>query len=227
MDLSIDQVIAVSSSVAAAVSAIATLCTVLQIAANKKSSYKPEVIFASTKFTTREVKDDPNDRGRDKQISVDVYNIGLGPAKNMKISWSFSISSALAKIDALADSGVNVKTFKYKNDFLFSNAEGGSSSAWRNQKTIIIDFVLPASVDKQSLVVRIPYVYSVLWESYVIAAVSDDKADLIDNFPELAFKVSYQDVAGIKYTISRKLKFDIVSISPGEGVAGSVSNSKE
>lgn len=94
--LSTDQLIAVSSSVAAAISALATFFTVLQVSENRKSSYRPEIIFANTKFSsTRKVKIDSPNTDPEKYISVDMYNIGLGSAKNIEISWSFSIISAV------------------------------------------------------------------------------------------------------------------------------------
>ena len=223
--LSIDQLIAVSSSVAAAISALATLFTVLQVSENRKSSYRPEIIFTRTKFDlTREVGTDPHNIAARERISVDAYNIGLGSAKNIEISWSFSIISALEKINSLTALGAELNKYTFEHGMISSEGEHApaSVSLWKNQKIHKIDFALPASVNNQPLSIAIPHAYITLWEPYVIGAVRIGKAELLDDFPLLACVITYQDVGGVKYKVKREFLFDIVSIISDKGIEGSV-----
>jgi hypothetical protein len=224
--LSTDQLIAVSSSVAAAISALATFFTVLQVSENRKSSYRPEIIFANTRFSsTRKVKNDHPNTDPEKYISVDMYNIGLGSAKNIEISWSFLINSTVEKMNSLANLGAKLNRYKFENDMIFSEGENSniSISVWRNQKTLKIDFVLPASIDNQPQVISIPPAYIELWDSYVTSAISIDQTELLEDFPPLTCIITYQDVGGVKYKLKREFLFDIYSISPDKGIEGSVS----
>ncbi|MBD8473405.1 hypothetical protein IFT98_05990 [Pseudomonas sp. CFBP 8770] len=223
--LSTDQLIAVSSSVAAAVSALATLFTVLQVSENRKSSYRPEIIFVRTRFdSTRQAGADPHGMMTAEKISVDAYNIGLGSAKNIELSWSFPIPLALEKINALAAAGADLNHYSYEHGMVSSKGKHAavSISLWRNQKVKKLDFALPASVDDQPLSIDIPPAYVMLWEPYVIGAVRIGKAELLADFPLLVCTITYQDVGGVKYKIKREFIFDIVSIDFAKGVEGLV-----
>ncbi|HUO55283.1 MAG TPA: hypothetical protein VMU18_11110, partial [Rhodoblastus sp.] len=113
--MTFDQFIAVSAACGTALSAIATLLTVRQIAMQRQASYRPEIVLERKTFRlsrSEDQKDGPPDLwtttcGETKEspkrsFQLDLINIGLGSAKSIKIFWSFDIKNMINEINTLA-----------------------------------------------------------------------------------------------------------------------------
>jgi len=227
-NLTLDQLIATSASVAAAVSAIATFLTVIQISIQRKASYKPELVFARTAFD--KVRGEGKNPGKDplwKAFAVRTYNIGLGPAKNITISWSFPIGSAVAKVNSLAALDAKLDAYKLEGDML-SSAEGSTTimtSMWKNQKIQEIDFALPASINDQPASVYVPHAYLTLWFSYVTSCVRLERTSDIGDFPPLKAVINFKDVGGSRHKIKQQFTLNMSSYMYEDGaITGYVSS---
>jgi len=226
-NLTLDQLIATSASVAAGVSAIATFLTVIQISIQRKASYKPELIFARTNFD--QARGEDRNSGNVllwKSFAVSTYNIGLGSAKNLTINWSFPIEAAVAKVNSLAALDAKLDAYTLEDDVL-SSAEGNATimaSMWKNQKTQEIDFALPASINDQPIPVNIPHAYLTLWFSYVTSCLRLNRVSSVDDFPPLKAIITFKDVGGSRHKIKQQFTLNLSSYMHESGaITGYVS----
>ncbi|MGU3305242.1 hypothetical protein ACLBW8_03040 [Pseudomonas sp. M5A4_2d] len=228
LNLSLDQFIATSASVAAGVSALATFLTVFQIWIQRKSSYKPEIIFSKTNFNiASENNSNSSDGMLHARLSVKAYNIGLGPAKDLTVRWSFPIDVAVAKVNSLATAGIKMDKYFIKDDVLSTAEDSARSmtSMWVSQKEQKIDFALPASISDQPILIGIPHAYSTLWLSYVINSLQMKGSLAKEDFPPLTATITFQDIGGSKYKVRQRFLVGFIYYVQGEkGLAGQIAS---
>lgn len=218
--MTLDQLIATSASVAAGISALATFFTVIQIHIQRKASYRPELVFAKTHFTVDgSVKTKEHN---DRNFKIDLFNIGLGAAKNFKIEWSFPIESSVKKVNSLI--GQPSENYKLENGILSWTRENNSHymSMWKSQKNTSIDFFLPASISKDPVNITIPDAYASLWiEHFKNCALREDYSNT--NFPPLKATITYQDIGGTRYKFKYSVALSYSSFThPSLAITGTI-----
>jgi hypothetical protein len=210
-----DQLIDLSTSVATFISAVATLLTVRQMAKQRQTSYRPELVLSSTHFEghaevagqlplgwiTRAPQPDAENTPR--ELSIPLHNVGLGAAKGVSITWSFPIEVTVKEANSLAQQALIPAYFALQDGDLSMTSERFSqtTSMWRNQQNISIDFVLPAAVLKDPFVLKLPHAYIQLCSSLLYFSAHIDSRKSFSQFPPLTADLKYQDIGGAQHQI--------------------------
>lgn len=81
------------------------------------------------------------------------------------------------------------------------------ASMWANQRTQLIDFALPASINNQPTSILIPHAYSTLWLAYYSNLILQENFSTAADFPPLKSTITYQDIGGAKHKIKQLITF--------------------
>jgi hypothetical protein len=198
-----DQIISASASVAALLAASATFLTVWQIAKQRRASYKPELVISANSFDTKSPKDargiwsylDWREQSTSQKPATNVsllgtsfrlrlVNIGLGAAKDVSIRWEFPFESTIGQINELARSANLPIPIEFKNDRVSTSAPQ-VTSFWDAQNQDQLDYVLPASVERDPFYLRIPHAY-ILTTAAAIYVYFHPDAETAEGFKELS-----------------------------------------
>jgi hypothetical protein len=232
-----DQLVNLSASVAAFISAVATLLTVRQMAKQRQTSYRPELVLSSTHFEGRaEVAGQlplrwvtrapqPDAENTSRELSIPLHNVGLGAAKGVSIAWSFPIEATVEEVNSLAQKALIPAYFALQAGGLSMTSERFSqtTSMWRNQQNISIDFVLPAAVLKDPFALKLPHAYIQLCSSLLYFSAHIENRKSSPKFPSLTANLKYQDIGGAQHQIRLEVTIDLVSFSGnGEKMWGTV-----
>ncbi|MDD2776472.1 MAG: hypothetical protein PHU06_10995 [Gallionella sp.] len=229
-----DQTIALISSIGTCLSAIATFLTIRQIAKQREASYRPELAFSRTFFVA---EPDPIRAGALPEkwvnkklgletpmllddLSVPLRNVGLGTAKAIAISWSFPIDQTIERVNQSAQKTLTPAYFS-RDDWgvsLKSESLGNGTSMWKNQKNVSVDFVLPASVEREPMEVRLPHAYVQLCSAVLYFASKDKHAKFSFDLPILSANIEYVDIGNLTHRATFEFILNVVAIS-GNGEA--------
>jgi hypothetical protein len=221
MLMTIDQFIALAASIGACLAAVATLLTVRQMAEQRKASYHPELALERILF---EGSPDPIAQGPlplfwvrktdgaephiASRFAIPLVNIGLGAAKSVVASWSFPIQDMVDDLNERAKRTLTPALFAFEeNGILSLNSEklGTRASIWVNQKTETIDYVLPAAVQREPVMLQLPDAYILATSALLFLGFIDDRRESFPVVPPLQVTFAYLDIAGEK----RQACFDI------------------
>lgn len=227
-----DQWIALLASVGACLSALATFLTVRQIAKQREATYRPELAISRVHF-----KANPNPvasgalptmwgacdtKAMDTPINLEdlplpLRNIGLGAARAVDLQWSFDLAGTARLANDLARRALIPAYFRVENENLSIKSPdlGNGTSMWRNQRQIRIDFVLPSSVEKEPVPVRLPHAYVTLVAAlvYLTAKVKDGVHSV--ELPSLTAAFTYNDIGGGGHEQIFEVKTHLVMLSGG------------
>lgn len=207
--------ISLSTSVAAFITSGIALFNVIELNKQRKQSLIPEIIFNDSSFNIYygqsstiplrwlSVNKSNNETG---EFTFECFNIGLGSAKNIKLSWSYDINSVIEIIHK--NNNENVYRIDYNGDdqLIKITMKNGAMSATKFDLQSKKEYILPASIDKESTKFKLPmsyhYLCSILLD-LVFDQTDTDKISLFCKWPTLGLDIQYEDVAGNKY--SRKV----------------------
>jgi hypothetical protein len=222
-----DHLIALVTSIAACLSALATFLTVRQVKMQREASYRPELMFSRTRFDAvseggslpeRWVrpKSEPQPKYPPRDLTIPLHNIGLGAAKEVVIEWSFPVEHAIEKINRAAQQTLTPIYFSTDGEEVTIKSEtfGNGTSMWINQRKGRVDFVLPTSVNGDSARVPLPQTYILLASATLFFhAKSDDPSFEV---PALLAHLSYLDIGDQSHTASFKFELRVISLA-GDG----------
>ena len=235
--MTLDQFVALSASLAACASAVATFLTIRQMAKQREASYRPELAFSTTHFEGSSATDgqlpdnwivwtprsEPSNNQR--ELEIPLHNVGLGAARDISLTWSFPIERTVEEANALAQQALVPAYLTFEKGMLSitSDSLGKWMSMWKNQQHISMDFVLPASIPKESLALRLPHAYIQLCSALVYFAAHIEKRETFPAFPSLTAKLEYQDIGGTRHEADFEFTVDLESFSgKGEVIYGTV-----
>ena len=239
-----DQWIALAASVGACFSALATFLTVRQIAKQRETSYRPELAISKVAF---EAVPDPirkelfptkwiasNWKGEElqvtyKDLSLPLRNIGLGSARGVQLCWEFDLAGTVKSANDLAQRTLTPAFFSINNWGVSIKSEtfGNGTSFWKNQREVVIDFVLPASIDKTPVLVSLPHAYVQLTAALIYLRSKDKDLKHSFELPSLSVTFTFSDIGGSIHRAVFDVKVHTVSIAgSGEGMTGYVECSK-
>lgn len=238
-----DQWIALGASAGACLSAFATFLTVRQIAKQREASYRPELAISQvhfeagpdpiragalpTKWIARDWKEMEKPPTFD-DLSLPLRNIGLGSARAVRLHWEFDLAATVKTANELAQRTLTPAYFSI-DDWgvsIKSEALGNGSSLWKNQRDVPIDFVLPASIDKEPVPVKLPHAYVQLAAALVYLR-AKEKEEHSFELPSLSAAFTFSDIGGIRHDAVFDVKVQLVSLfGGGEGMTGYVECSK-
>lgn len=215
------ELVSLLTSTAACLSAIAAFVVVRQNYKQRISSYKPELVFVKTpaKFPSfDETGGLPNlaDDTQKRDVSIPIVNVGLGAARNLRISWRFPVDQVVSSVNRLAQESLTPVYFEYKNGFLCKKSQNEWFIPWHDG--LDIDFVLPASIQQVPTELRLPGVYTALGFAFhhfaFKRASKDDRPTPWDSleFPPLECRLEYSDIGGIRHRVDLLLRMTLVMI---------------
>lgn len=243
--MSVDQVIALSASIGAFMSAIAAFLAVRQNTKQREASYRPELAITRTTFTAskspltkstfadfwveeRELVDKEK-MNLLSSLSLPLHNVGLGAAKEVHLKWSFPIEELISNINRKAQTTLVPAYFEYEDEVLTLKSEqlDAATSMWGNQKQNSVDYVLPASTDQEGVKIQVPHAYIELISALIYFSSKEKGSSLFHDMPALKLELEYFDIGGNKHNSSFSIDLNLVAIhGDGEGFHGYLQSKK-
>ena len=94
---------------------------------------------------------------------------------------------------------------------------------WRNQRKVLIDFVLPASVQREPVEVSLPHTYVLLCSALVHLESKEKDGERSFEVPPLTARIEYMDIGNRKHQVTFDFQVDLISIAgAGEAFNGYV-----
>jgi hypothetical protein len=238
-----DQIVALLASIGACLSAIATFLTVRQIAKQREASYRPELALSRVYLECtkdpltqgpiptlwiakgEDAKTDPQTR----RFSLLLRNIGLGTAKSVSIFWTFPFESVTKQVNELAQKTLSAAYYTFEEDSLSLDSQdfGKTTSMWMNQKQETLDYVLPAAVDHEPVLLTLPHAYIQIVSSLVHFAAKQNNGIPFPDIPPLMARVEFSDIGESKHSASFNVQFQLSAIGgKGEFISGYLESKK-
>lgn len=238
-----DQIIALLASLGACFSAIATFLTVRQIAKQRESSYKPELVLsrvivectkdpiASNTIPTLWI---PSGKvGKTDSLSgtfsLPLLNIGLGSAKSVYVFWSFPFEKVTKQVNDLAQKTLSAAYFTFEKEILSFDSEnlGKRVSIWENQKQETLDYVLPSAIYHETVMLKLPLAYTQIVSAFLYFSARDKDRKSFPEIPPLVAKIEFSDISEAKHCAIFNVYFKIGAIAMnGEFISGYVESQK-
>ncbi|MDE0342060.1 MAG: hypothetical protein OXK82_02620 [Deltaproteobacteria bacterium] len=215
------EVVALVTSIAACLSAIAALVVVRQNYKQRTASYRPDLIFVERTVRLQSFEQSGgmpqlSDEDGESQILVPIVNVGLGAARDLKVSWQFPIDQMISCINLLAQQSLVPAYYEHKNGFLSLESKMSWAVRWGREEEI--GYVLPALISETApKELSLPKAYVALvfgHYHFALQAHRSDKSDaaqLIDipDLPKLKCQIDYGDIGGLKHRLEV-----MVSVAP-------------
>lgn len=240
-----DQIIALCASVGACLSALATFMTVREIAKQRRDSCLPDIALTETSVFCRSNLDkmpegeapspagevlvpffwtsDDSDRQQKRELSfaLPITNVGLGTAKDLKLSWSYPVGPIVDALNEWAQHLSDAIHLDYNpaNEALSfkHGTEIQWALFWRNIKTADIDYVLPLSTHPQPSHVMIPAPFILLSGVYFYLLVRDgsgkDRIPAELGIDKLQLDLTYKDIANRRIRSSYVVRLETFAIT--------------
>ncbi|TYC60721.1 hypothetical protein ETQ85_04805 [Zoogloea oleivorans] len=231
-DMTIDQIIALSASVGAFMSAIATFLTVRQMSHQRQASYLPELVLSRTIFkgTANPIAAGPipshwipKARNESKTevmplFSLPLTNVGLGAAKDISVSWSFPIEKIVRQVNDLAQKTLTPLYFELEDGAVSIKSEslGGGTSFWKNQQKEMIDYVLPAAVQNEPVQLKIPHAFVLMVSALFFVSSKDAGKNSALDIPSLVVHLSFRDIGNKAHTAAFEISLQVIAYG-GDG----------
>ena len=213
MQITLSELISAISSVAAFVTAIIVFFTLLEMIRQRQSTYKPDLVCKSTQFfVSADVIDtlqytistkDNDDKGDQNRRAPQgrAFNIGLGSAKNLILTWRFDHDRAIEDVSRL-NLELGLSLFVEENILKIKGKFGGIHINLANDNFQNIDYILPVSITNEPVSIHIPFSYVHLLSIYSIFQMYNDSENALDalsSFPQIWLTIKFKDVGGRVY----------------------------
>ena len=233
-------IITMIASLATFAYAVIAFRTLFEMKKQREASYKPELIAIETLYHLEWRKNYIYSAEKDKEIlkegkkldvesyKIKIYNIGLGTAKGVNITFDFPYIEAIEIIKKMYEE-INVDfnhKLEYKKNehgrfvFYADRAEYHFSDYIEK-----FDFLMPVSQEKTFGQFHIPPCIEHILLLYNNASnkyLSANEGNLPENeFPKLTLNMLYKDIANKEYRKKVKLSFDI-RVSSTDSVRGHI-----
>lgn len=226
--MTLDQKISLFYSIITAATSVIVLLTLFEIAKQRKSSYKPDIFLASQNFYAQKSGLAKSmlpiawseylsvEHNYQLEYLLNIYNIGNGSAKNISVQWNLELDEIIGEIN-LDAKDINYQLHLEKNDdsqiFIVETIDNEESTSSVNTKLDLnpkYDYLLPSSVDKEGLKIRLPatIIFLIAIRFMLWSKKSDRKYDKI--FPWIGMTISYEDIGGSKHVKGFKFDFSLI-----------------
>lgn len=219
MKISLIEIISAVSGFAALLTAIIVFFTLIEMKRQRQSSYKPDLTFKPVHFSfsatftdalqhkisSKKINGDSNKAHYEP--STEIYNVGLGSAKNLCVTWRFDYQKAIKLIkNAEGKFGL---TISLENMLLQIKDKVVTWIEITYDLRQDIDYLLPASIANETARLLIPSSYVHLLSFYFIFHVykNPDENILFNfaDFPELKMNTKFNDIGGKTYSKKYKI----------------------
>src|ERR1043166_4756394 len=184
LGMSIDNWIALASSLVGMAAAIAAMLTVLEMRRQRRSLYKPEIAlvthnwelcvsgesFSAASWQLSRGEEETKEKYLKRDIPVQVFNVGSGAGKDLVIKFSYDIKGF---IDALAIMKETRWTIKYNHPMLTLKEIATKYESFdmvANQEIHPrIAYLLPANTQPEGISINLPSGYGLLMKAYFLS----------------------------------------------------------
>jgi hypothetical protein len=228
--MTIDQIIALSASVAAALSAFATFLTVREMERQRELSHQPDLILLPVRIRATEEQRDSTSPSEGEslrlaeeigllthweakngpnmiisgRVAAALVNVGVGSAKDVHVSWDAPIESFAARINAMAQRALVPASYEYQGWMLVfkSDSLGSMYIAWGNERVEHLDFVLPVSTQGPFASISVPYTLIHLISAYLYFVQGDREEAAKFSIPPARVTITFRDIAGVLHNVT-------------------------
>jgi hypothetical protein len=133
--------------------------------------------------------------------NIDFFNVGMGPAKNIKMSWDFNVDFFKTKFEEFPDQKL-VEITGNKTTFIGKLTTYSVHTILKDYYTL--DYILPASIKPDLTKIRLPSLYIfyfAIYSYFVIKPVNDDNINRqqIEATPPLLLSLNFEDIGNDGY----------------------------
>lgn len=240
-ELSVDRVVALLSSFAALLTAIFALITIFEMQEQRRYSYRPELFFSKTNalivlsenktydeimwdYVDDTIIDDNSDARRPINVeNINLYNIGVGPAKDIRLKWIYPINEIVNfvnKKNKSADFGVELRSkpgHDHAGITIFDGNVKSHSSALTSQE---LQYALPFSVNNEIYEIKPPYTFFVLLH-YFFSTFDDEELSKFFQYtrhPAIRVIVTYKDMGDESHEVifESRMRLLLIASDPPE-----------
>ena len=219
------EVISLVTSIAACLSAIAAFVVVRQNYKQRTASYRPDLILVERILRLQPFEQtggmpQPLDQDGESQVSVPIVNVGLGAARDLKVSWRFPIDQVVSSINLLAQQSLAPAYYEHKNGFLSMESKTSWAVRWGREEEI--GYVLPASIpEAPPNELPLPMAYVALVSAHYHFALQAHRSDKSDgpqpidvpDLPRLRCQIDYGDIGGLEHRLDLMISVTPIVIS--------------
>lgn len=229
--MSIDQWIAMISSIAGCLAAVAAFLAIRQYAKQREATYRPDIVVIRTPFKySVEVEDakdvlllaefrNVDDKGHIRSgggwFRIPVRNVGLGAAKRVSVTWSYPFESSVAEANVLSMQVLGEELFSYKDGKLevVAGASRGLASLWKNQRQRTYDCMHPSTDSSDQVYLTTPSSITMVVAALIrLTALCNDRPTSFE-YSGIEIEFEYHDIGGKKHSVVVPLSIDLNSIS--------------
>ena len=217
--LGFDSTLAIITGIGTLLAGIGALYSINELQRQRRAIYQPNVIIRSPtkywvywenqkqypfsfQFTQKWDGISPAKNLR-RDIFIDLYNIGLGAANSIQVTWSFDAKNFSEIIRSTHDYPVNITN----NVVTLGTLTGGDFTKSPpllfslDEEQKLINYILPIHVDPKPWIISIPrsYGYFLAIYSAYVANTRTKKDAIIHEIPVLNVKISYEDIGNERY----------------------------
>lgn len=209
-----DQVLTLLTALTGTLASLAALWTVLEMRRQRRSAYKPDLLFKECNFSLDRpvegspliVSTEPRESGPElrRPAGIEMYNAGLGPARHITIEWRYSVEQFVDLIGALSSSATSPITASTTGDWVSIDWPTGYSSSHnlRNQGDSDI-LVVPAGTTFE---LRLPPAYAELVAAYLGVQAAATRTSRWETIPGLTMIVKYRDLEDSEHSVDLLLQ---------------------
>jgi len=224
-----DQIITVFASIATCITAIIILLTLLEMKKQRSMTYRPTLVPTRQLISAKQSKGHFNWQDKKTEIegidtdhfgySLHVFNLGNGAAKNINVAWEFNIESVVTSVNSLFQKNMSQAYIEINNRNWLSIKGDDINHGMVNINLDMegqYDYLLPASIDKSGLAIRIPYTFITLVSHYFNEAskqLKNNEESLLSNTPNIDLILTFEDISGAKYMVKYILSVNLIMIS--------------
>lgn len=201
------------------------LFTLFEMIEQRLSTYKPAIFVKDSAimvkwdkephgpldFSIEEKKAVESDKNNNHSEGFECYNIGLGAAQKIHISYNFDLLNMIEKIKEL-DKNSKV-SIEFKNSTLVIGTEG-HLRAYPEGITdkIHIDYILPTNIDSTPTYIPLPSLFIDLFSVYLYLLMysldkPDDTSNKIAEVNKCNLIIKYQDIGNEQYVKNHEIEF--------------------
>ena len=193
--LSIDNVISIVGHLLTIISLLLVFATLVEMQKQRDNSYMPQIVAEcgdeveitwSNKHDILYISDDEKKTSIYKQFYLDIYNIGVGVAKNIQFEW---VSENMEEFVECINSNSKNYYLESKNGIFNLQTESVVTGGSEFEKVNKLSF-LSSSTDKPYRII-FPYQYLLCYKVMLM--------DQLNTFPQMQLKISYEDIQNKSY----------------------------
>lgn len=233
--MTVDQCFAHVANAASLVTAIAALGTVLMMARQLRAAYRPEIALSRAVIRSTKVNEEILPRlwiaSPDSDpdyipssiygLCIEVRNIGLGTANDLRIKWSFPIEEVVKELNEIADTK-RVLSYNRRSERLNIRVDDRlvKSVGWTAHRRSSMDYIMPASIETTPTTLMVPPAYQSVASAMVFFC-GTKELPKEPSLPSLKLEIRYKDIGQRTHSVSFDIRCRIGTWnSDGEIVRG-------